>query len=126
MRREEGLTTDGSAIGKGDPPGTSASAKELQRDRELDARLRKEPPLPAHLQEHARRPSRVDVEVLYADSPIDASLLSLYLHQNYTQYCGDLAECAALADTLSWIDANGAESVRPLPSLPFARPGLGG
>lgn len=53
--------------------------------------------------------------MLYTDSPIDASLLSLYVHQNYTQYCGDLAECAALADTLSWIDANGAESVRTLP-----------
>ena len=67
--------------------------------------------------------------MLYADSPIDASLLSLYVHQNYTQYCGELAECAALADTLSWIDANGAESVRPFlssppPPLPFPSPSL--
>lgn len=61
-------------IGKGDPPGASASAKELQRDRELDARLRKEPPLPAHLKEHARRPSRVDVEVRSCPPPLHSRL----------------------------------------------------
>ena len=55
--------TMGGVAGKGDPPGASTSAKDLQRDRLLDAQLRNEPPLPAHLQEHARRPSRVDVEV---------------------------------------------------------------
>ncbi|TFY52729.1 hypothetical protein EVJ58_g9851 [Rhodofomes roseus] len=95
---------------KGDPPNANASAKELQRDRDIDAKLKKEPALPAHLKEHKRRTSRVDIDTLYADSPIDASLLSLYVHQNYTQYCDDLGQCDSLADWLSWIDANGAES----------------
>ncbi|KAH9923879.1 Rad17 cell cycle checkpoint protein-domain-containing protein, partial [Fomitopsis serialis] len=95
---------------KGDPPNPNASAKDLQRDRDIDSKLKKQPPLPTHLKEHARRTSRVDVEMLYADSPIDASLLSLYVHQNYTQYSNDLSECDTLADWLSWIDANGAES----------------
>ena len=49
--------------------------------------------------------------MLYADTPIDGSLLSLYVHQNYTQYCNELDECAALMDTLSWADASGGDSV---------------
>jgi len=48
--------------------------------------------------------------VLYADSPIDASLLSLYIQQNYTQYCNDIDECGAEADWLSWIDSSGGEA----------------
>ena len=50
-------------------------------------------------------------QTLYADTPIDASLLSLYIHQNYTQYCNTLEECDALMDSLSWIDASGGETV---------------
>ncbi|KZT02770.1 P-loop containing nucleoside triphosphate hydrolase protein [Laetiporus sulphureus 93-53] len=92
---------------KGDPPAPSASAKDKLRDQELDARLRDPPPLPSHLKQHERRPSRMDVEMLYGDSPIDASLLSLYIHQNYTQYCNDLDECDMEADWLSWIDSSG-------------------
>ncbi|KZT63178.1 P-loop containing nucleoside triphosphate hydrolase protein [Daedalea quercina L-15889] len=95
---------------KDDPPNANASVKELQRDREIDSQLQSQPSLPAYLKEHKRRTSRVDVDMLYADSPIDASLLSLYVHQNYTQYCNDLGECDSLADWFSWIDANGAES----------------
>ncbi|CCM03469.1 uncharacterized protein FIBRA_05602 [Fibroporia radiculosa] len=95
---------------KGDPESTSASAKDIQRDRMFDAQLRDPPPLPTHLQEHHRRASRVDVDTLYADSPIDASLLSLYVQQNYTQYCNTLDECAALADWLSYIDSSGGET----------------
>lgn len=49
--------------GKGDPPSSSASAKDKQRDRDFDARLRDPPKLPPHLQHHDRKPSRVDVEV---------------------------------------------------------------
>ena len=50
--------------------------------------------------------------MLYADTPIDASLLSLYIHQNYTQYCNTLDECEALMESLSWVDSSGGESVR--------------
>ena len=52
--------------------------------------------------------------MLYADTPIDASLLSLYIHQNYTQYCATLDECEALMDSLSWVDASGGETVSQL------------
>ncbi|KZT21907.1 hypothetical protein NEOLEDRAFT_1098529 [Neolentinus lepideus HHB14362 ss-1] len=94
---------------KGDPLAPAASAKGIQRDKDLDATLKDAPPLPAHLKEHERRASRVDVEVLYADSPIDASLLSLYVHQNYTQFCNELEEADGVSEWLSWIDSNGGE-----------------
>ncbi|KAI0764825.1 P-loop containing nucleoside triphosphate hydrolase protein [Fomes fomentarius] len=94
---------------KDDPPTSSASAKDLRRDKELDAGLKDPPPLPAHFEQHERRASRVDVEMLYADTPIDASLLSLYIHQNYTQYCNTLDECEALMESLSWVDSSGGE-----------------
>ncbi|KAI9069618.1 Rad17-domain-containing protein [Trametes sanguinea] len=95
---------------KGDPPPSSASAKDIRKDQEFDASLQDPLPLPPHLKHHDRRASRVDVEALYADTPIDASLLSLYIHQNYTQYCNTIDECDALIDNLSWVDANGGET----------------
>ncbi|KAI0763953.1 Rad17-domain-containing protein [Trametes elegans] len=95
---------------KGDPPSSFAAAKDIRRDQEIDAGLKDPPPLPSHLKEHERRPSRVDIESLYADTPIDASLLSLYVHQNYTQYCSTLDECDALMDSLSWVDSSGGET----------------
>lgn len=49
--------------GKGDPPNTNASAKELQRDRDIDSQLKSQPALPDHLKDHKRRTSRVDIEV---------------------------------------------------------------
>ncbi|EMD36255.1 hypothetical protein CERSUDRAFT_52549 [Gelatoporia subvermispora B] len=93
---------------KDDPPAPSASAKDIQRDRDFDSRLQNPPPLPPHLGEHHRRTSRVDA--LYADTPIDASLLSLYVHQNYSQYCETMEQCDTLAEWLSWIDASGGET----------------
>ena len=94
------------------------------------------PPLPEYLSEHERRASRVDMEVskrvlspysrrllmplrktLYADSPVDASMLSLYVHQNYTQYCDTLEQCYAEADMLSWTDSSGGETVRNVDCL---------
>lgn len=38
-------------------------------------------------------------------------MLLLYVHQNYTQYCDTVEECADLMDRLSWVDASGGESV---------------
>ncbi|CDO73910.1 hypothetical protein BN946_scf185016.g67 [Trametes cinnabarina] len=87
---------------KGDPPSSSASAKDIRKDQEMDDKLKDPRPLPPHLKHHERRASRVDVDSLYADSPVDASLLSLYIHQNYTQYCSTIDECDALMDSLSW------------------------
>ncbi|KAF7973610.1 hypothetical protein HWV62_14780 [Athelia sp. TMB] len=94
---------------KGDAPSSSASKAEAQREREQDA-LRPDPsPLPTWLEDHERATSRVDVDTLYADSPIDSSLFSLYLHQNYPPFCSTIEECASLADWLSWTDASGGE-----------------
>ena len=49
--------------------------------------------------------------MLYASTPIDVSLLGLYVHQNYTQYCSTLEQCSSLVDDLSWTDANGSGNV---------------
>jgi hypothetical protein len=49
--------------------------------------------------------------MLYASTPIDASLFGLYIHQNYTQYCSTLEQCSSLIDNLSWTDANKSENV---------------
>ncbi|KAF9004565.1 Rad17 cell cycle checkpoint protein-domain-containing protein [Cyathus striatus] len=95
---------------KGDPPSASASAKDIQREREIDEKLKEQPKLPPHLQQFTRRTSRVNVDTMYADSPIDSSLFSLYLHQNYPQFCDDMEHCEGVADCLSWVDSSGGES----------------
>ncbi|KAF7368901.1 Rad17-domain-containing protein [Mycena venus] len=95
---------------KGDPPNPSATAKDIQRDKDLDATLKDPPKLPSYLSSHARRRSRVNVDLLYADSPIDSSLFSLYIHQNYSQFCNEVEECEGVADWLSWVDSSGGES----------------
>ncbi|KAJ7064870.1 Rad17 cell cycle checkpoint protein-domain-containing protein [Mycena amicta] len=95
---------------KGDPPNPSATAKDIQKDKDLDATLRDLPKLPSHLSAHARRTSRVNVDVLYADSPIDSSLFSLYIHQNYQQYCNEIEECEGVAEWLSWAESSGGEA----------------
>ncbi|KZV83516.1 hypothetical protein EXIGLDRAFT_683706 [Exidia glandulosa HHB12029] len=92
---------------KGDPPGASLSNKDAEREREADKLIPDPPKLPRHLRaEHARPASRVDVNTLYADSPVDGSLLSLYLHQNYTQYCVDVEHCEGVSEWLSIFDSS--------------------
>ena len=59
-------------------------------------------------------------KTLYADSPVDSGLLSLYLHQNYTQYCDDLDQCGDVIESLSWSDLSENESVRIVPKPPRA------
>ncbi|KAE9389414.1 hypothetical protein BT96DRAFT_1003268 [Gymnopus androsaceus JB14] len=44
------------------------------------------------------------------DSPIDSSLFSLYIHQNFTQFSTDVDECDGIADWLSWADSSGGEA----------------
>ncbi|KAJ3999073.1 Rad17 cell cycle checkpoint protein-domain-containing protein [Lentinula boryana] len=95
---------------KTDPSAPSATAKDIKKDQELDRTLEDLPALPPFLSEHDRKTSRVDVNTLYADSPIDSSLFSLYIHQNYTQFCVDVDECDGVADWLSWADSSGGEA----------------
>ncbi|KIM86641.1 hypothetical protein PILCRDRAFT_64773, partial [Piloderma croceum F 1598] len=95
---------------KGDPPSSSASAKDIQREKDLDAAFGDPPTLPVHLSRHDRRTSRVNVDTIYADSPIDSSLFSLYVHQNYTQFCNEIEECEEVSEWLSWVDSSGGEA----------------
>ncbi|VDB96297.1 unnamed protein product [Peniophora sp. CBMAI 1063] len=95
---------------KGDPPPTAATKRDIAALRELDARLSDEPCLPDWLSKEARKTSRVDVDDLYASTPIDASLFGLYVHQNYTAFCSELDQCDALVDNLSWLDSNGGDN----------------
>ncbi|KAF8531511.1 Rad17 cell cycle checkpoint protein-domain-containing protein [Gautieria morchelliformis] len=92
---------------KCDPGNHSSTAKDREREEKLDDSIPDPPPLPFHLERHFRRSSRVDVNVLYADSPVDTSLFALYLHHNYAQFCNEVDECDAVCDWLSWIDASG-------------------
>ncbi|KAG8761391.1 Cell cycle checkpoint protein rad17 [Serendipita sp. 396] len=89
----------------GDPISESLSKKEQDRERELDKSLQPGLPLPLHHFQFQRRTSRVDIEMLYADSPVDTSLLSLYLHQNYHQFCEEVEQCDGVIDALSSIDS---------------------
>ncbi|KAL0563836.1 RFC checkpoint protein Rad17 [Marasmius crinis-equi] len=95
---------------KGDPPAASAQARDIRREEEIDRRLKDPPPLPPHLKDHERKASRVDIDRIYADSPIDSSLFSLYIHQNYTQFTDDIDHCDGIADWLSWADSSGGEA----------------
>ncbi|GJJ11882.1 hypothetical protein Clacol_006120 [Clathrus columnatus] len=90
---------------KGDPASNSSTIKAREILEESDSQLKDPPPLPEHLSHQYRRTSRVDVNTLYADSPIDSSLFALYLHQNYTQYCDDMDQCEAIAEQMSWTDS---------------------
>ncbi|KAJ3860845.1 Rad17 cell cycle checkpoint protein-domain-containing protein [Lentinula novae-zelandiae] len=95
---------------KGDPPAPSASARDIKKDQEIDKRLKDPPELPPYLSEHDRKASRVDVNTIYSDSPIDSSLFSLYIHQNFIQFCTDVDQCDGIADWLSWADSSGGDT----------------
>ncbi|KAL1662981.1 Rad17 cell cycle checkpoint protein-domain-containing protein [Schizophyllum commune] len=94
---------------KGDPPGKSQLQRDIQKEKDLDRTLKNPPPLPDWLSEHNRKASRVDVDSIYADAPIDSSLLSLYIHQNYTPFCEDIDQCEGVSEWLSWVDSSGGE-----------------
>ncbi|KAF8347458.1 Rad17 cell cycle checkpoint protein-domain-containing protein [Amanita rubescens] len=95
---------------KGDPSSSSASAKDVQKEKMLDALIPDPPKLPRWLSDHDRRASRVDVDALYASTPIDSDLFSLYIHQNYTEFATEIEECDGVADWLSWVDSSGGET----------------
>jgi len=76
--------------------------------------------------------------MLYASTPIDASLFGLYIHQNYTQFCSSLEQCSSLffPDALhecsqwkQWYDVNPhtfhVQALGTLHSLPSPVPRAG-
>ena len=69
-------------LGKGDPPSSSASAKDKQKDQVQDALINGPPKLPEWLEEHDRRASRVDVDVRMCDLAllclINVPLVTIY------------------------------------------------
>ncbi|KAG2064310.1 hypothetical protein BDR04DRAFT_1084552 [Suillus decipiens] len=106
---------------KGDHPATHLSARDAAKERELDETLIDPSPLPDWLSEHDRKASRVCLETIASDSPIDSSLLGLYIHQNYTMFCTDVDQCDGVCEGLSWVDCVGGH----LPSTtPHAFPTL--
>ncbi|KAG2117372.1 Rad17 cell cycle checkpoint protein-domain-containing protein [Suillus discolor] len=106
---------------KGDPPATHLSARDAAKERELDETLLDPSPLPNWLSEHDRKTSRVCLETIASDSPIDSSLLGLYIHENYTMFCTDVDQCDGVCEGLSWVDCVGGN----LPSTtPHAFPTL--
>ncbi|KAH7887075.1 Rad17 cell cycle checkpoint protein-domain-containing protein [Phlebopus sp. FC_14] len=92
---------------KFDPPASHLSAKEAAKERELDLQLLDPAPLPEWLSSHERKASRVCVETLASDSPIDSYLLGAYIHQNYPQFCTDIEQCDAICEGLSWSNCVG-------------------
>ncbi|KAG0704979.1 Rad17 cell cycle checkpoint protein-domain-containing protein [Suillus ampliporus] len=106
---------------KGDPPATHLSTKDAAKERDLDETLLDPSPLPDWLSEHDRKASRVCLETIASDSPIDSSLLGLYIHQNYPMFCTDVDQCDRICEGLSWVDWAGGN----LPSTtPYAFPAL--
>lgn len=106
---------------KGDPPAAHLSSRDAAKERELDETLPDLSPLPDWLSEHDRKASRVCLETIASDSPIDSSLLGLYIHQNYTMFCTDVDQCDGVCEGLSWVDCVGGH----LPSTtPYAFPTL--
>lgn len=90
---------------KGDPPSLSLTIRAKEKEKELDNSLPDPSQLPDFLAEHDRVASRVNVDALYANSPIDSSLYSLYLQQNYPDFCNTIEECDSASEYLSWVDA---------------------
>ena len=44
-------------------------------------------------------------QALFLDAPVDTSLYSLYLHQNYPLFCDDVDDCFDAIEALSGADA---------------------
>ena len=61
--------------------------------------------LPDHMASLHRRPSRVSVDQLWADLPVDSSVFQLYLHQNFPQFCTEIEQCESILDGISASDA---------------------
>ncbi|SPO24781.1 related to cell cycle checkpoint protein RAD17 [Ustilago trichophora] len=61
--------------------------------------------LPDHMSELHRRPSRVAVDQLWADLPVDSSVFQLYLHQNFPQFCTEVEQCESTLEGFSSADA---------------------
>ncbi|KAL9935281.1 hypothetical protein V8E36_005629 [Tilletia maclaganii] len=64
------------------------------------------PDLPPHWADLRRRPSKINTEALWAQSPVDSSLLQLYLHANFPSFCAEIEECSAGLEYISAADSD--------------------
>ncbi|CAD6911569.1 unnamed protein product [Tilletia caries] len=62
--------------------------------------------LPDHMKELERRTSKINLEALWAQSPVDPSLLQLYLHHNFPTFCAEIEECSAGLEYISSADSD--------------------
>ncbi|CEH15783.1 Checkpoint RAD17-RFC complex, RAD17/RAD24 component [Ceraceosorus bombacis] len=60
--------------------------------------------LPPSLACRERAPSKVDVNALWTEVPVDTPMLQLYLHQNYPPFCDDVEQCDLILEGLSFAD----------------------
>ncbi|GAA5987128.1 hypothetical protein JCM11641_006435 [Rhodosporidiobolus odoratus] len=62
--------------------------------------------LPKHLREEwERKVSKVDVDLLFAEAPLDPEIFLSYLHHNYPPFTTDISQCAGVLEGLSAGDA---------------------
>lgn len=61
-------------------------------------------------------------QTIASDSPIDSSLLGLYIHQNYTMFCTDVDQCDGVCEGLSWVDCVGGVSTNIIHVSPSLTP----
>ncbi|KAJ1027468.1 hypothetical protein NDA18_003474 [Ustilago nuda] len=61
--------------------------------------------LPEHMSHLFRRQSRVSVDQLWADLPVDSCVFQLYLHANFPQFCDEAEECESILEAFSAADA---------------------
>lgn len=62
--------------------------------------------------------------MLYTDSSVDSSLMGLYVHQNYTQYCDEIEHAESVSEWLSLGDGGQGDMVRLIHYDSFAAPRL--
>lgn len=86
--------------------GLSAEDDKKDRERPQIRQLTSEPKLPRHLRDkYARRPSKVDPDVLFAEAPLDSDVFTSYVHHNYTPFTDDIDECLGIIEGVSSADA---------------------
>ncbi|KAN0063243.1 RFC checkpoint protein Rad17 [Thecaphora frezii] len=61
--------------------------------------------LPSHYEAFQRRESRVDVQALWTNMPVDPPMFQLYLHQNYPAFTSDIDQCVGIVCGMSDADS---------------------
>ncbi|SPO23083.1 related to cell cycle checkpoint protein RAD17 [Ustilago trichophora] len=119
--KREGDPGDEGSIAKGGPTDEADSDQDEDNDDTVELRRRLKcamrsivqpasthdslRQLPDHMSDLDRRPSRVVVDQLWADLPVDSPVFQLYLHQNFPQFCTEVEQCESILEGFSSADA---------------------